>query len=349
MRILLILLYSSISFLISVLFFPVVIKLFKKWEILDTSGEHKVQRTFIPSMGGISILLGVTLALLMSLPLQEWTGLKYFFISIGLMFLIGLRDDVLALNPKQKLFSQFLPVFLLVFLDGSLLTSFYGLVPTPLFPPFMSWTISIITFVIITNAYNLIDGVDGLAGTIGLICLLFFGIWFYEAGNRPISLISFCFAGSVVAFLFFNWQSSRIFMGDTGALMVGLLLAYLAIRFINENAALPAGHPAKFEASIGTAVCVLIIPIFDTLRVIVLRIRKMQSPFRADRNHIHHRFLNMGFSHAHTVLILAGINIFFIALALLLRGNNDALILGLVVLICLGINFVLRKGQNRVA
>lgn len=300
-------------------------------------------------MGGISIFLGVILTLLMSLPFQEWIGLKYFFISVGLMFLIGLRDDVLALDPKQKLFSQFLPVFLLVFLDGSLLTSLYGLVNTPPFSPFLSWIISIVTFVIITNAYNLIDGVDGLAGAIGLLCLLFFGVWFYEVGNTSISLISFCFAGSVVAFLFFNWQPSRIFMGDTGALMVGLLLSYLAIRFINENEGLPSDHPAKFEASVATAVCVLIIPIFDTLRVILLRIRKMQSPFRADRNHIHHQFLNLGFTHARTVLILAGINTFFIFLALLLKGKGDTLILGMVVLICLGINFVLKKAQNRLA
>jgi UDP-N-acetylmuramyl pentapeptide phosphotransferase/UDP-N-acetylglucosamine-1-phosphate transferase len=348
LRIILILLFSSISFLISVLFFPVFIKLFKKWEILDTSGEHKIQRTFIPSMGGISIALGVILTLLMSLPFQEWVRLKYFFISVGLMFLIGLRDDVLALNPKQKLFSQFLPVFLLVFLDGSLLTSLYSLVHTPPFPLSLSWFFSIVTLVIITNAYNLIDGVDGLAGAIGLLCLLFFGVWFYEVGNTSISLISFCFAGSIVAFLFFNWQPSRIFMGDTGALMVGLLLSYLAIRFINENDALPTGHPAKFQASVATAVCVLIIPIFDTLRVILLRIRKMQSPFRADRNHLHHQFLNLGLSHAHTVLILAGINTFFIFLALLLKGKSDALILGLVITICMGINIVLKKTQKQV-
>lgn len=348
MQITLILLYSSISFLISVLIFPVSIKLLKKWEILDTSGEHKIHRTFIPSMGGISILLGVILTLLMSLPFLEWIRLKYFFISVGLMFLIGLRDDVLALDPKQKLFSQFLPVFLLVFLDNSLLTSWYGLADTPPFPPFLSWIISIITFVIITNAYNLIDGADGLAGAIGLLSLVFFGIWFYDVGNKSMSLISFCFAGSVVAFLFFNWQPSRIFMGDTGALMVGIVLSYLAIHFINENAGLPGGHPAKFEASVATAVCVLIIPIFDTFRVILLRIRKMQSPFRADRNHIHHQLLNLGFSHARTVLILAGINIFFIFLALLLKGKSDALILGLVVVICLGINFGLKKAQNRV-
>ncbi len=342
-----ILLYSSIAFLISVLFFPVFIKLLKQWEILDNAGEHKIHQSFTPSMGGISILLGVVFALLMSLPLQEWIGLKYFFISIGLMFLIGLRDDILALDPKQKLFSQFLPVFLLVFFDGTLITSFYSLWPGLEFPISISWIVTIFTLVIVTNAYNLIDGVDGLAGAIGLLCLIFFGAWFVRIGNTYLGLISLCFAGSVSAFLFFNWQPSRIFMGDTGALMVGLLLSYLAIRFINLNEALPPGHPARFQASVATAVCVLIVPMFDTLRVILLRIRRMQSPFRADRNHIHHQFLNLGFSHAKTVLFLTGINAFFIVLAFMMKSVGDGPILALVVVICLGINFALRKAQAK--
>ena len=200
-------------------------------------------------MGGISILLGVALALLMSLPLVEWIRLKYFFISIALMFLIGLRDDILALNPKQKLISQLLPVFIIVYLDGNVLTSFYGSAEGIVFYPLVCWVVTIVTLVIVTNAYNLIDGVDGLAGTIGLIGLLFFGYWFYTVGNIPMSLISFCFAGSVLAFLYFNWQPSHIFMGDTGALLIGLLLTYLVVRFINENYHLPLDHPTADDNS----------------------------------------------------------------------------------------------------
>jgi len=348
LNITLIFLYSSISFLISVLFFPVFIKLLKQWKILDSPGQHKIHFSFIPSMGGISILLGVILTLLMSLPFQEWIKLKYFFISIGLMFGIGLRDDILALNPKQKLISQFLPVFIIMFLDGNMLTSLYGINDGAPFPTILSWIITTITLIIVTNAYNLIDGVDGLAGTVGLICLLFFGFWFYSIGSVSISLISFCFAGSVIAFLFFNWQPSQIFMGDTGALMIGLLLSYLTVRFINDNFLLPMDHPARFNASIGTAVCVMIIPIFDTLRVIILRLRKMQSPFRADKNHLHHQFLNIGFSHARTVFILGGINILFILLALMLKENGDILILALVIALCLIINFIVKKAQPKV-
>lgn len=298
-------------------------------------------------MGGVAISLGTIFALLMSLSLNDWIAEKYFFISMALMFIIGLRDDVLALTPKQKLYSQFLPVLLLVFLGQVTLNSAYGLIELPYIPNWIIWFISILTLVILTNAYNLIDGVDGLAGTIGIIALIFFGLWFFSIGNLTISLVAMTSAGAILGFLFFNWQPSKIFMGDTGALMIGFLLAYMSIQFININFALAANHPAKFQASISTAICIVIIPVFDTLRVIILRLRKMQSPFKADKNHLHHQFLNLGFSHAKTVLYLGAINLCFILLAWLLRSQRDELILPLVVLSCLLINYFLKKAQKR--
>lgn len=338
--------FSFISFLISFLLFPVIIKVFKQLKWFDTPGTHKIHSDFVPSMGGVSILIGASLALLMALPLQQWIILKYFFISVALMFLIGLRDDVLALSPRQKLFSQFLPVFVLVFLDNVILVSFYGLVGENHFSIPVSYSISLFTVIIITNAYNLIDGIDGLAGTIGFLALFFFGIWFYLADQPFLCLVALCFAGSLVAFLLFNWQPSSIFMGDTGALTVGLILSFFAIRFINSNFQLPEGHLAKFNASISTAVCVLIIPIFDTLRVIILRLRSFQSPFHADRKHIHHQFLAIGLSHASSVKWIAGINILFVALGLLLKSQSDLVLLPIIIGICLGINFFLKWKQR---
>lgn len=261
------------------------------------------------------------------------------------MFFIGLRDDVLALTPKQKLYSQFLPVFLLVFLNGVTLNSTYGMIDLPFIPLWIIWAISVLTLVILTNAYNLIDGLDGLAGSIGIISLTFFGLWFYAAGEETLGLIAMTFAGSILAFLFFNWQPSKIFMGDTGALMIGFLLSFMAIQFINYNYHLPVGHPLKFQASVSTALAVVIIPVFDTLRVIILRLRKMQSPFKADRNHLHHQFLNLGFSHAKAVLTLSTINLFFIGMVWVLRDSTDHVILPLIVLICLAINYILKRAQ----
>ncbi len=279
--------------------------------------------------------------------MSDWMSHKYFFTSIILMALIGLRDDALALTPIQKLFSQFLPVILLVFFNRTTLNSSYGLLELPYVPVTIIWALSIFTLVILTNAFNLIDGIDGLAGSIGLIGLVTFGVWFHFAGDNSIALISLAFAGALLAFLFFNWEPSKIFMGDTGALMIGLMLSFLAVLFINTNYQLPQAHPYKLHASIASAICVVIIPVFDTLRVIVLRLRQGLSPFHADRNHLHHQFIKLGFSHAKAVLMIAGINITMIVLAWLLRKQNDLLILGIVITLCFTVNFVLRWAQQK--
>ncbi len=324
-----------------------LIKLLMQLNLFDSPGRHKIHSNYKPSLGGVAILLGPMISLLLGLPFLEWAALKYFFISLLLMFFIGLRDDIIALTPRQKLYSQFLPVILLVMLNQTTLNSTYGLLDLPEVPVVAIWAVSIFTLVILTNAYNLIDGLDGLAGTIGLITLTTLGIWFCLIGKLSIGMVALTFAGSLAAFLFFNWQPSKIFMGDTGALMIGFLLSYLTILFINTNYQLPEGASYKFRASIASAICVVIVPVFDTLRVIILRLRQGQSPFHADRNHLHHQFLNLGFTHAQAVIFIAIINIVMIVLAWLLRNQNDLLILSVVVALCLAINFVLKKAQQQ--
>jgi UDP-N-acetylmuramyl pentapeptide phosphotransferase/UDP-N-acetylglucosamine-1-phosphate transferase len=314
--------------------------------LFDSPGRHKIHSNYTPSLGGVAILLGPIISLTLDMSFPDWVRLKYFFISLLLMFFIGLRDDILALTPKQKLYSQFLPVIVLVALNQTTLNSTYGLVDLPEIPQVIIWILSFFTLIILTNAYNLIDGLDGLAGAIGAITLTTLGVWFYLIGNYRICLVSLSFAGALGAFLYYNWQPSKIFMGDTGSLMIGFLISYLTIVFINENYRLPVENDFRFQASVATAICVVIIPVFDTLRVIILRLRQGQSPFHADRNHLHHQFLNLGFSHAQSVLIMAAINILMIVLAWLLRKQNDLLILGVVFALCLTINFALKWAQQ---
>lgn len=322
-----------------------LIKVLRQWNLFDSSGEHKIHSTFTPSLGGIAIFLGAVTSLIMCLSFNEWVAFRFFFVSMGIMFIIGLRDDILALTPLQKLYTQFLPVLILVLLDNTLLSSTYGLLGEFAYPKWASISISIIVLVVLTNAYNLIDGLDGLAGAIGIIVFGFYGTWFYISGNDALGYIAFCFLGSLLAFLFFNWQPSKIFMGDTGALMIGLLISYMTIKFININHELPDHISFKFNSSVATAICVIIIPVFDTIRVIILRLRKSQSPFKADRNHLHHQFLNLGYSHALSVMVISFISIFFLAIAVLLRNQGDMLILAIVLVVCIIINYALKTAQ----
>lgn len=339
--------YTATSFITAALFFPVLIKLLRQWNVFDSPGHHKIHEDFIPSMGGICIILGVFFSLLISFRLSDYASLKYFFIAIAAMLAVGLRDDILALDPLRKLIGQILPIGILVIFGKANLISFYGAIfPGVTFPILLTWLLSVLTIVILTNAYNLIDGLDGLAGSIGVIILTFFGFWFFMTEHATLAIIAFSFAGGMLAFLIFNWQPSKIFMGDTGALPVGLVISFLAIQFINYNFNLKGGE-IKFHASISTAISVLIIPVFDTSRVIILRLRNLQSPFKADRNHLHHQFVNLGFSHAQSVLILSGLNLLFIGLAVVLRNQPDRLILPLVVGLCLMINQALKIAQKK--
>jgi UDP-N-acetylmuramyl pentapeptide phosphotransferase/UDP-N-acetylglucosamine-1-phosphate transferase len=318
-----------------------------KWRLFDSPGQHKIHDTFKPSMGGICIVLGVAFTLLLSYPFDQWVKMKYFFFALAVILITGLRDDILTLKPTQKLLGQLLPIIIVAIYAEVSLNSFYEINET-LFPTWLRWGVTIFTLIILTNAYNLIDGLDGLAGVIALVILAVLGTWFALTGNSYLSILAFAFVGSLFAFLIFNWQPSKIFMGDTGTLTVGFVISYLAINFININFNLPSSDDYRFNASISTCVAVLIIPIFDTVRVIVLRLRKFQSPFKADKNHLHHQFLNLGFSHAHTTLIIGGLNLLFIILALILRNQSDMVILPIIVFLCLVVNQVLKIAQRNV-
>jgi UDP-N-acetylmuramyl pentapeptide phosphotransferase/UDP-N-acetylglucosamine-1-phosphate transferase len=344
----LVIIYIATAFTITFLFLPVLIKLLSDWKVFDSPGKHKIHSHSAPSMGGVCILMGAVFAQLIGLHLADWVAFRFLYITIAMMFITGLRDDILTLTPRQKLIGQLLPIVIMVVFGETTLWSFYGTVFEGIvFPDIVAWAITIFTVVILTNGYNLIDGLDGLAGTVGTISLICFGVWFHRAGDFPTALISLSFAGALMAFLYFNWEPSRIFMGDTGALVLGLLLSYLTIRFINANYLLPAESPIRFSSSVGTAVMVMIIPVFDTLRVIILRLRKLQSPFRADKNHLHHQFLKLGFSHAKTVMIIAGLHLFFVILALVLKNSPDTVILPAVIAGCLIINQVIKTAQKR--
>ena len=245
---------------------------------------------------------------------------KYLMAATTLMFVVGLRDDVVPLHAGVKLGSQLIPFFLLIMWGGFEITSMYSLLPGFEFPPILVFLITMFVFVVVTNAFNLIDGIDGLAGSIGLIAFTFFGIWFNVAELPVASFIAFGFAGAIIAFLFFNWNPSKVFMGDTGALMIGLVICALTILFLNTNHSLAMTHPAKFTSGIGTALCVIIVPLTDTLRVFIIRLSQGRSPFSADNNHVHHLLLQLGMGHAGATGLLAGINLSFVLLAYLMQG-----------------------------
>lgn len=320
-------LLTGTAFLVTFFLFPVFIKLFKKRNLLDSPGGRKIHTVETPSMGGVPIFVGFVSAVFIWVPLEELAGIKYVLGALGIMFIIGFRDDLINLRAIQKLLGQVAAALIIVTVCDIRFTSLYGLFGIYEIADALSYTISLFTIIVITNAFNLIDGIDGLAGSVGLVSSMFFGVWFYLAGQEAYSFICFAILGSLLAFLQFNWAPSKVFMGDTGSLLIGFFLSIITIKFIEVNYVLPATEPFKFVAFVGPAVAVLIVPLYDTLRVFIKRVMKGKSPMHPDRTHLHHILLRLGCTHAQATSILATVNVIFVLLALVLKEFSDAIVL----------------------
>ena len=333
-------LLAGTSFLITFLIFPVFIKVFKKRNYLDTPGGRKIHTVQTPSMGGLPIFIGFSISLLIWMPFEELIEIKYVISALTIMFIIGFRDDLINLKAIQKLFGQIASILIVVAVCDVRLVSFYGLFGIHAIPTFLSYILSVFTIIVITNAFNLIDGIDGLAGSIGIISTLFFGIWFYLVGDDAYAFLSFSLLGGLVAFLQFNWAPSKVFMGDTGSLMIGFFLSIIAIKFIDGNHALPVDHQFRFDAYIGPAIAVLIVPLYDTFRVFVKRLIRGKSPMHPDRTHLHHILLRLGCNHAQASGVLITVNVIFVLLALVLYSFPDLIVLPVLIITAIALGTI---------
>jgi UDP-GlcNAc:undecaprenyl-phosphate/decaprenyl-phosphate GlcNAc-1-phosphate transferase len=321
---------SVTAFILSFLVLPVVIKYSLRKNLVDIPGRRKIHKKVTPSLGGIAIFIGFFLSLVVWLDLAMLAQIKFLLVPLCIVFLIGVRDDLVPLRAYIKLLGQLVAACLLIFFFGERLTGLYGVFTVHEVPIWISYLLTLIAIVGITNSFNLIDGLDGLAGTISSISLLFFGVWFFLAGDTVFSILAFSMFGAILAFLIFNWEPSEIFMGDTGALVIGLTLSVLVIHFINVNSVLSAASSIRFNASVATAACVIIIPLIDTSRIIILRLSKGQSPFTPDKSHVHHAIMRLGMSHSQSTIILAIVHIVYIVLAIIAyRLGENWVLLGL--------------------
>lgn len=293
-----------------------------------------------PTLGGVAIFSGLMISLLVFLKLSSFIGLQYLFAGMVIIFFLGIKDDILSISPLKKLIGQIVASLLVIDLGNIRFTTLHGFAGIYEINYFTSLYLSLFVFIVIINAFNLIDGIDGLAAGIGFVCALTFGTWFLIAGFPEVAIIAYSVSGALIAFFIFNvfGHKNKIFMGDTGSLMLGYLSAILVVVFNEKNAGL--NFPAAIYAAPAVSIGILCIPLFDTFRIFTIRITKMQSPFRADRNHIHHRLLDLGLSHLQSTLILQIVNLFVIATVFVLQYFiRDILILVMIVFaLCIGLS-----------
>jgi len=329
------------AFVISYLIVPIIIKYSLKKNIVDIPGRRKIHKKITPSMGGIAIFFGFLISALIWIEMSNWKDIKSIVLALFVIFIIGVRDDLISLRMLFKLGGQLFSAVLLILLLDIRLKSLYGLFGIYEIPLSISYFLTIFTIVIITNSFNLIDGLDGLAGTIGMIALLAFGLWFSLTGDSIFSILSFAMLGAIGAFLIFNWEPSKIFMGDTGALVIGMMLSILSIRFVDANYNLQTASPYKFSGTVSTALIFIIIPLIDTLRIIIIRLKKRQSPLKADKSHVHHAIMRLGMSHHQTTLILAGVQTIFFVIAITFRHIPDRFLLPGIVIFSIFLSVIL--------
>lgn len=315
------------AFVVAMVSIPPVIMLVNKYRLHDIPGERKEHSTPTPTLGGIAIMAGTVISLGFWFPFSVSPEILTSFLAIAILFAMGITDDLKDLPAKYKFIVE-IALALLVALSGIRITTFGGLFGLNELSISAQYTFTILAIVGITNAFNLIDGIDGLAGGLSFMSLVTLGIFLTISGDKSFALIAFALAGSVLAFLYFNMNPAKIFMGDTGSLVLGFVIAILCTRIIQINSM--TVQPLLKTAPL-FALGMVLIPVFDTIRVFSFRIWKGQSPFNADRTHIHHLLTNAGFSHGLTSKIICVIHGFILIEVYWLKQSRPEFILCMLV------------------
>lgn len=288
----------------SVTAIPVIIKISRLKNLMADPGERSSHITKTPTLGGVAIFASTLISYFLWENPDEGQLIHLSISAIVVLFFLGVKDDILVLSPKKKMFVQVIVSALVVILADLRIENLFGIFGINEVPYVLSLLLTVFIFIALINAINLIDGIDGLAGGIGMIAGGMFGLWFFLNGYFAMACLAASMSGSLFGFLRFNYsKTSKIFMGDTGSLIVGFLLSMFALNFIQLNIEYRFNPNASFSAPI-LAIVVLIVPIFDTLRVFIVRLKDKKSPFIGDRNHLHHILIDSGLSHFQTSVIL---------------------------------------------
>ncbi|PQJ73077.1 MraY family glycosyltransferase [Polaribacter butkevichii] len=285
----------------------------------EKPNERSSHKGATPTMAGVAFFITLIMTLFFIQYYDtEHIGLNL-IASATLIFMVGVKDDLVVSSPKAKLFMEALAVLFLFFhnaLESSNLNGFLGIFEIPLWFVYIASTILVLTII---NAYNLIDGIDGLASIIAIIIFSVFALIFYSINLFFYYLVCLSFIGMLFAYLFFNFSTkNKIFMGDTGSLLIGFCIAFLSLRFMAIDVSLYSHFTFKPENGFFILMAILCIPLFDMLRVIGVRLLHNKSPFYPDRNHSHHVLIDFGMSHFKATMLLGFINYMFVILIIIL-------------------------------
>ena len=350
------------AFLVAGLFnfyaIPVIIRIAKAKKLYDFPDERKNHISKIPTLGGLGIYAAITIAGLTFINTcgmngggiaSSLTSLPPIIAGFTIIFFIGMKDDLLNISAYKKLSAEIIALFILIVVGDVRLNSVQNMFGINEINYIESLLLSLFAGIVIINAFNLIDGIDGLAASVAMLGCIVFGSYFLAASEWEYAVLAFSILGAIIPFFLYNafGHINKIFMGDTGSLLLGFAMTLLVFRF-NEMNAVSSIKP-HFTSGPAFSFSVLILPMFDTLRVFAVRVYRGDSPFKADRRHIHHILLDLGYTHLKSTMILIGINIAFIAFAFYFNflGNSNLVFIMITAAIFLtGLATWLRRRKN---
>lgn len=292
---------------------PRLVKIALLKNIVDNPDARKLQRTPVPVLGGVAVFFGVVIAIGCMSSVVDCSGLPVVIMAMMAMLYTGTMDDILSLSPGLRFVIEIVVVLLLIFVGGYCIDDFHGLWNIGRFSYWYAVPLTVVAVVGIINAINLVDGVNGLSSGYCIMACLIFGTLFFLAGEAPMTILAAVSVGALIPFFLHNvfGKTSKMFIGDGGTLVMGVVMSVFVIAIL-QNGSRVAAYVNPNVGLVPFTLAVLSVPVFDTLRVMSTRILKGTSPFRPDKTHLHHMFIDLGCSHVATTLAILGVNMFVV-------------------------------------
>ena len=292
---------------------PKLVKIALLKNIVDNPDARKLQRTPVPVLGGVAVFFGVVIAIGCMSSVVDCSGLPVVIMAMMAMLYTGTMDDILSLSPGLRFVIEIVVVLLLIFVGGYCIDDFHGLWNIGRFSYWCAVPLTVVAAVGIINAINLVDGVNGLSSGYCIMACLIFGTLFFLAGEAPMTILAAVSVGALIPFFLHNvfGKTSKMFIGDGGTLVMGVVMSVFVIAIL-QNGSRVAAYVNPNVGLVPFTLAVLSVPVFDTLRVMSTRILKGTSPFRPDKTHLHHMFIDLGCSHVATTLAILGVNMFVV-------------------------------------
>jgi len=323
-------LFSLVASIVVVYWGIPIIRLFSASARFGESSKkkHGIHKRLVSNLGGVAIFASLVIGFSSSGFADGLEGYPYIIGALTLLFFTGLKDDVFMLSPRTKLIVQCIAATAVIFGAGLRIESFYGLFGIGQLPFFVSYLLTLFTMIVVMNAFNLIDGIDGLASGFAIMASLCFGILFSIVGLYGYAVLALFLIAILVMFLVYNFEPAKIFMGDSGSLTVGFVLSILAVRFSGLNEFEAFTNLLGNTSQVYTAVF-LVLPLYDTIRVFIRRVAERRSPLLPDHDHLHHIFIKAGYRHRTAMFVLCGGSFVVILFSLLVSPLGAGWVLAL--------------------